>query len=78
MEKVSTVAPNAEPAKVEQETKTNQIAVASRETQAYITPFAFSINESLLGTKIAAPWRRALAIIIDTVIISIIATASAL
>jgi uncharacterized RDD family membrane protein YckC len=51
----------------------HSIAVMSeQETRAIITPFAFKIDESLFGIKLAGPWARALALTIDLLFIAML------
>ena len=41
-----------------------------------ITPYAFELDESLLGIELAAPWRRLVALIIDLLLAAIVANAA--
>lgn len=45
---------------------------AGKETRAIVTPFAFNVDESLLGTRLARPWQRLLAIGIDGVLVALL------
>ena len=45
---------------------------AGKETRAIVTPFAFTVDESLLGTKLARPWLRLVAIGIDGVLVALL------
>ncbi|WP_298632787.1 RDD family protein [uncultured Umboniibacter sp.] len=47
----------------------NEIKPADRETREIITPFAFTMEPSLVGIPLASPFRRAIAIAIDAIII---------
>lgn len=43
--------------------------VTTKETQDIITPYAFAIPESLMGMPLAKPWKRALAMAIDLLLV---------
>ncbi|WKE64301.1 RDD family protein [Gallaecimonas kandeliae] len=43
-----------------------------RETRTIVTPFAFKVDESLLGRPLGKPWRRGLAILLDLWLISLL------
>ena len=43
--------------------------LTEEETKKILTPFAFNIDESLLGIPLAVPWRRGLALFIDFILI---------
>ena len=43
-----------------------------QETLQYITPFALNIHPSLLGLPLASPWKRGIAIIVDSAIIGML------
>lgn len=45
------------------------------ETQEVITPFAFSIDESLFGTAIASPYKRGIAMAVDFLLIGMLSKA---
>lgn len=54
----------------------NEIAshyLSDEETKKILTPFAFEIDKSLFGTPLAAPWKRAAALLIDLLLIAILA-----
>ncbi len=44
------------------------------ETLAYVTPYAFNVNTSILGKALAKPWKRLVAISIDGLLIAILST----
>lgn len=48
------------------------------ETKKYVTPFAFSVAEELLGKPLASPRRRLAAVLIDLVIVALLTTMNAL
>lgn len=50
-------------------------ALSPTETRAILTPFAFKIDKSLFGIAIARPWRRAIALSIDLLLIAILSEA---
>ena len=50
----------------------------SEETKNYVTPYAFTVSDSLLGRPLASPKKRAVAITLDLIFISLIATLSGL
>jgi len=49
--------------------------ISEEETKKILTPFAFEIDKSLFGIPIAKPWRRAVAIAIDALLIVILSQA---
>jgi uncharacterized RDD family membrane protein YckC len=49
--------------------------LTEEETKKILTPFAFNIDESLLGIPLAVPWRRGLALFIDFILIAILSGA---
>ncbi len=49
-----------------------QVQLTDKETREILTPFAFKIDESLLGLPIASPWRRGLALLIDFAFIAML------
>ena len=49
--------------------------LSKEETREILTPFAFEIDKSLFGTKLATPWRRGIAISIDLLLIAILSGA---
>jgi uncharacterized RDD family membrane protein YckC len=49
--------------------------LTEEETKKILTPFAFKIDESLLGIPLAVPWRRGLALLIDFILIAILSGA---
>ena len=60
--------------------KTNekeQSALSSSETRDVITPYAFNVDQALLGIPLATPIKRALAMIIDVILIFMAAKLSA-
>ncbi|WP_338455018.1 RDD family protein [uncultured Alteromonas sp.] len=60
--------------------KTNekeQSALSSSETRDVITPYAFNVDHALLGIPLATPIKRALAMIIDVILIFMAAKLSA-
>lgn len=46
--------------------------LSEKDTQAFLTPFAFKVDESLFGIALATPWRRAAALLIDLLFVAII------
>jgi len=54
-----------------------QLALSKAETREVITPYAFEVDNALLGLPLASPTRRALAMIIDVALIFIAAKLSA-
>ncbi|MBE0359657.1 RDD family protein [Pseudoalteromonas aliena] len=54
-----------------------QLQLSSSETREVITPYAFKIDQTLLGLPLATPTRRAFAIIIDVALIFLAAKLSA-
>lgn len=55
---------------------TDQENLSERETRMILTPFAFKIDESLFGIALAAPSKRALAIIIDFILVALLSETS--
>jgi len=49
--------------------------ISEEKTKKILTPFAFEIDKSLFGIPIAKPWRRAVAIAIDALLIVILSQA---
>ena len=47
-----------------------------KETLDHITPYAFRVKETLLGLPLARPWRRAVALKIDLVLVSLLSLQS--
>jgi uncharacterized RDD family membrane protein YckC len=45
------------------------------ETKKILTPFAFKIDDNLLGIPLAVPWRRGFALLIDFILIAILSGA---
>lgn len=43
-----------------------------KETLEHITPYAFTIDERLIGRPLARPWRRAIAMLVDLVIVGVL------
>jgi uncharacterized RDD family membrane protein YckC len=54
-----------------------QLALSKAETREVITPYAFEVDNALLGLPLASPTRRALAMIIDVALIFLAAKLSA-
>ncbi|MFK3859383.1 RDD family protein [Pseudoalteromonas rhizosphaerae] len=54
-----------------------QLALTAAETKEVITPYAFKIDQALLGLPLASPTRRALAMVIDVALIFLAAKISA-
>ncbi len=54
----------------------HQIPLTRRECREIVTPYAFTVAPDLLGTVLATPLRRAVAMTIDGVLISLLASAS--
>jgi uncharacterized RDD family membrane protein YckC len=54
-----------------------QLALSKAETREVITPYAFEVDNALLGLPLASPTRRALAMIIDVALIFLAAKISA-
>jgi hypothetical protein len=50
-------------------------ALTDEETRAILTPFAFKIDESLFGLSLAKPYKRALALLIDLLLIALLSDA---
>ena len=50
-------------------------ASAARDPREIVTPDAFSVAPELLGTPLARPWRRALAMLVDLVLIGLLSRA---
>lgn len=53
----------------------NESMLSPTETRAILTPFAFKIDKSLFGIAIARPWRRAVALSMDLLLIAILSEA---
>ncbi|UCC48402.1 MAG: RDD family protein [Gemmatimonadota bacterium] len=51
------------------------MASAARDPRAIVTPDAFSVAPGLLGTPLARPWRRAVAILVDLILIGLLSRA---
>jgi len=49
--------------------------LTEEETKKILTPFAFNIDDSLLGIPLAVPWRRGLALLIDLILVAILSGA---
>ncbi len=47
--------------------------LSEEETKQVLTPFAFEINKSLFGLPLSVPWKRAVALLIDFILIAILA-----
>ena len=54
-----------------------QLALSGSETRNVITPFAFKVDQALLGIPLAPPIKRAMAMIIDVILIFMAAKLSA-
>ena len=54
-----------------------QLALSKAETREVITPYAFKVDNALLGLPLASPTRRALAMTIDVALIFLAAKLSA-
>ena len=54
-----------------------QLALSGSETRDVITPYAFNVDQALLGIPLATPIKRALAMIIDVILIFMAAKLSA-
>lgn len=52
--------------------------LTKKECREIVTPYAFMVSDDLLGTPLASPWRRGVAMAIDGVIIAGLASASLL
>lgn len=52
--------------------------LTKKECREIVTPYAFMVADDLLGTPLATPWRRAVAMAIDGIIIAGLASASLL
>ncbi|MDO6568070.1 RDD family protein [Alteromonas sp. 1_MG-2023] len=55
----------------------DQLALSGSETRDVITPYAFKVDQALLGIPLAPPIKRALAMIIDVILIFMAAKLSA-
>ncbi len=49
--------------------------LSRQETREILTPFAFEINKTLFGTRLASPYKRGFAILIDLMAIAILSSA---
>ncbi len=47
-------------------------SLSPEETREILTPFAFKIDQSLLGIPLAVPWRRGIALLIDLLFIALL------
>ncbi|MGB1304167.1 MAG: RDD family protein, partial [Pseudoalteromonas marina] len=54
-----------------------QLELSKTETREVITPYAFKVDNALLGIPLATPLKRALAIVIDVALIFVAAKLSA-
>jgi hypothetical protein len=54
----------------------NEVSSASKETKEIVTPFAFSINEQVVGLPLASPLRRGIAILVDALLVTLTAKLS--
>ncbi len=48
------------------------MATATRDPKTFVTPDAFSVDPPLLGTPLARPWRRGVALLIDILLVVLI------
>ena len=48
------------------------MAATSRDPRTIVTPDAFSVDPPLLGTPLAEPWRRGVAVLIDVLLVGLI------
>ena len=48
------------------------MATATRDPKTFVTPDAFSVDPPLLGTPLARPWRRGVALLIDILMVVLI------
>lgn len=48
------------------------MATTSRDPRTIVTPDAFSVDPPLLGTPLAQPWRRGVAVLIDVLLVALI------
>ena len=48
------------------------MATVSKDPKTIITPDAFSVDPHLLGTPLARPWRRGVALLIDIFLVGLI------
>jgi uncharacterized RDD family membrane protein YckC len=55
--------------------KTAYQQLSEQETKEVLTPFAFNLDESLFGLPLASPWKRAVAIAIDGLLIAMLSSA---
>lgn len=67
-----------EPAALSAATTDNGSALTRKETREIVTPYAFEVSPDLLGTVLATPLQRAIAIAIDGLLILMLASASLL
>lgn len=56
----------------------NPVELSSKETREVVTPYAVAVSPDLLGQPLATPSRRAVAILIDVLLISILSLLGAL
>jgi len=54
----------------------NSVRAASKETRSIVTPFAFGINDHVLGLPLASPLRRGIAILVDSMLVALTAKLS--
>lgn len=47
-----------------------------QETRAYVTPYKFSVSENMLGTALATPARRAVALLVDLCLVALLTNVS--
>lgn len=75
------IAESAEELAIAQQSKHDKACesqtLSRSETKEIVTPYAFTVSHELLGKPLATPSRRALAILIDVFLISVLSTISA-
>jgi hypothetical protein len=52
------------------------LELSAKETRKIVTPYAFHVSENLIGTRLASPSKRAMAISIDILLIGLLTQAS--
>lgn len=67
-----------EPAALPEAAAADHGALSRKETREIVTPYAFEVSSDLLGTVLATPLQRAIAIAIDGLLILMLASASLL
>lgn len=56
----------------------DKIALPVRESRQIVTPYAFGVADELLGVSLASPTRRAVAILIDSILVGLLSQLHAL